>query len=349
VLVQLLVKISIVFLLSWILSFALSRYSGRWAVIDYPNQRSLHSVPKPRLGGIAIVVSILAFGTMNFHLNEIGSWWSLLLILLAFMMVIFISLVDDIFTVSIAMRFTIHLISGAFLVAGGLYPSRLSFILWVVPIPIVLGAGFAILFATWMINLYNFMDGIDGLAAGMGVIGFGTFAMLGALSGGWQFAQVSAGIAAACGGFLWLNFPPAKIFMGDVGSASLGFLAAILMLWANHQNIFPLWLGIVVFSPFIVDATGTVIFRVIHGKPPWRAHREHFYQCLVRFGWGHRKTVLSEYVLMLVCSLLSVILYISNSAYVQIIGLGFVVIAYIGLGSLIRNLDVHLREDVTQS
>ena len=211
------------------------------------------------------------------------------------------------------------------------------------------GASLSILFIVWMTILYNFMDGMDGFAAGMGVIGFGVFAVLGGLAGAWQFAQVSAGIAAACGGFLWLNFPPAKIFMGDVGAASLGFLTAVFMLWANHQNIFPLWVGVAVFSPFIVDATWTLVSRVIRGKPPWHAHREHFYQRLVRLGWGQRRTVLGEYAVMLICSLLAVILNMTNSALIQIIGLGFVLLAYVGLGLLISDLEARRRKGETQS
>ena len=90
--------------------------------------------------------------------------------------------------------------------------------------------------------------------------------------------------------------------MGDVGAIVLGLLVAVLTLWAERDNIFPLWLGNVVFSPFIVDATVTLVSRALQGQRIWEAHRTHFYQRLVRLGWGHRRTVFWEYILMVTCS-----------------------------------------------
>lgn len=90
--------------------------------------------------------------------------------------------------------------------------------------------------------------------------------------------------------------------MGDTGSTSLGFLAAACSLWGSHSRLFPFWVALLIFSPFIVDATVTLLRRLWRGEKFWQAHRNHYYQRLVLLGWGHRRTVLAEYVLMLACA-----------------------------------------------
>jgi UDP-N-acetylmuramyl pentapeptide phosphotransferase/UDP-N-acetylglucosamine-1-phosphate transferase len=102
------------------------------------------------------------------------------------------------------------------------------------------------------------------------------------------------------------NFPPARIFMGDVGAALLGFLAAAFTLWGGRDGVVPFWAALLLFSPFIVDATYTILRRGARRERIWEAHRTHIYQRLVQCGWGHRKTVLAEYVLMSTCLLTAV-------------------------------------------
>ncbi len=148
----------------------------------------------------------------------------------------------------------------------------------------------------WMTNLYNFMDGMDGFAGGMTVIGFGTLALL---WGGGPFAALAAVAAGAALGFLPLNFPPARLFMGDVGASVLGFLAGGLAILGWKHAVVPLWASVLVFAPFVVDATVTLARRMLRGERIWEAHRTHYYQRVVQLGWGHRRTVLVEYALML--------------------------------------------------
>ena len=150
----------------------------------------------------------------------------------------------------------------------------------------------------WLTNLYNFMDGMDGFAGGIGAWGFFCLAVLGWLGGHDAFAQLAILVAAVNFGFLWWNFPPARIFLGDVGSIPMGFLVAGFALWGARDGIFPLWVPGLIFSPFVVDASITVVRRALQREKVWRAHRTHYYQRLVLLGWGHRKTVLAEYVLM---------------------------------------------------
>jgi UDP-N-acetylmuramyl pentapeptide phosphotransferase/UDP-N-acetylglucosamine-1-phosphate transferase len=151
------------------------------------------------------------------------------------------------------------------------------------------------------------MDGMDGFAGGMGVIGFGTLALLGGLAGNVAFLSVNLVIASAVAGFLVFNFPPARIFMGDTGSAALGLLAGGVSLWGAREGVFPFWIAVLVFSPFIVDATVTLLGRLRRGERVWQAHKTHYYQRLVQSGWGHRKTVIVEYGLMLACGASAVV------------------------------------------
>jgi UDP-N-acetylmuramyl pentapeptide phosphotransferase/UDP-N-acetylglucosamine-1-phosphate transferase len=127
--------------------------------------------------------------------------------------------------------------------------------------------------------------------------------------------------------------------MGDLGSGSLGLLAALFLLWAERAGLFHLWVGVLVFSPFIVDATWTVLRRTLQGRKPWEAHREHFYQRLVHMGWGHRRTVLWSYVLMLICSLLAVACFCFTAPGGQGALLGLVVFTYLVLIASINAME----------
>ncbi len=150
-------------------------------------------------------------------------------------------------------------------------------------------------------------------------------------------------IAAEAAGFLWLNLPPARIFLGDTGSSSLGLLVAGFSLWANREGLFPLWLAILVFSPFIVDATVTLIRRLLRGEKIWQAHRTHYYQRLVRMGWGQKRTLAVEYMLMLACSL-SALWAKDLPEWAQMAVLGFWLLAYVlfilALGALEKHRKV---------
>ncbi len=269
-------------------------------LLDHPNFRSLHQQPIPRTGGLALLVGIvtgmflMAFLTIYLPVRTIG------FIIVGLTPLVWISFLDDYCGVAIKRRIIIHFIGSVSLLAIGpsldlLVLPGLAFSLpsWIV-VPCFL------LFVVWMTNLYNFMDGMDGFASGMAVIGFSTLACLGWADSG--FAIFCMIVAAASAGFLVHNFPPAKIFLGDTGSTALGFLAAACSLWGTKDGLFPFWVALLVFSPFIVDATATLLRRLLRGEKVWEAHRSHYYQRLVLLGWGHRRTVLAEYTLMLACA-----------------------------------------------
>lgn len=174
----------------------------------------------------------------------------------------------------------------------------------------------------WMTNLYNFMDGSDGLAGGMTLFGFSFYGLTAWLAGNEAFAVLNFCVAAAAAAFLLFNFHPARLFMGDTGAIPLGFLAATLGIFGWQQGLWPLWLPLLVFSPFIVDASVTLAKRTLAKKKIWQAHREHYYQRLVQSGWGHRNTALFGYTLMLAAGV-SAVWAVRQQASVQL-GVGIV-------------------------
>lgn len=290
-------------LLTFATTFALARYlsqpSSRLRILDHPNDRSLHLRPVARTGGLAILAGSLA-GSMLFGFSSLatGPHWTILLLGLA--PLAGVSFLDDHHSIPARWRILTHLWAAFSLVLTGYVPDSLALPGFALSTPGWLAILLTLLFAIWMINLYNFMDGMDGFAGGMAVIGFATLAWLGRTDPG--FAALCLTVAAASAGFLVHNFPPAKIFLGDTGSTTLGFLAAACSLWGNKTGLFPFWVALLIFSPFIVDATVTLLRRLLRGEKIWEAHRTHYYQRLVLLGWGHRRTVLVEYVLMLACA-----------------------------------------------
>lgn len=245
---------------------------------DIPNDRSLHTEPIPRTGGIALLAGILS-GWML--MIQFWSWWIVLPALGLFVL----SLVDDIRSLTVKTRLVGHF-TAAMLVPLGAGVDWL----WMLPV---------LLLIVWMTNLYNFMDGSDGLAGGMALFGFTFYGIAGLINGDEAFAMMNFSVGAAALGFLYHNFNPAKVFMGDAGSIPLGFLAAAFGVWGWQQGYWPFWFSILVFSPFVADATLTLLKRVWRGENLAQAHRSHYYQRLVQMGWGHRNTALAEYVLML--------------------------------------------------
>lgn len=314
----------------------LARYRGRWALLDMPNHRSLHADATPRSGGVGILAGLFVGAALVGVSALPGAGWALLALLL----VAVVSFGDDVYGLPPYVRFPVHALAAVLLIfpAGyGLSVIDLPGVDWHAPVWLL--DGVSLLFVIWMVNLYNFMDGMDGLAGGMACFGFGTLALLGALTGAPGYALTVLVVAVSAAGFLPTNFPPARLFMGDLGSSSLGFLAALFLLWADRAGLFPLWLGGMVFSPFIVDATWTVIRRSAEGKKPWQAHREHFYQRLASLGWSHRRTVLWAYSLMLKCSLLAVACFCFTATGVRGILLGWLAAVYLALIAVIKTME----------
>lgn len=270
-------------LLSFVVSFSailwLIKRKAGW-MLDQPNTRSLHTVPVPRIGGLGllsgVIVTWLCFAVAIPAAVWIGT--GLLMV---------ISFIDDVRQVPVWCRLLVQGIAAAgfsmvFLLGTYGWMSALSVMIAVV----------------WMSNLYNFMDGSDGLAGGMTVIGFGCYGLIACLAGHYDFAVLNFSIVAAALAFLRYNFYPARIFMGDAGAIPLGFLAAVLGVWGGLDQLWSIWVPLLIFSPFIADATVTLLKRLLRGERIWQAHRGHYYQRMVQSGLGHRNTALSAYAMM---------------------------------------------------
>lgn len=290
-------------LLAWLLR---SGRAHRWA-LDQPNHRSLHTEPTPRVGGLGIVAGVLLTSVL---LGQ-GLLAGLLLLLAV------VSWFDDRGHVLILVR-----LGAQFLAA---------IISVVVQVPDGWLLGIAAVFAlVWMANLYNFMDGSDGLAGGMAVFGFGTYGVVAWLTGDGALALSAFSVAAAALGFLCFNFPPARVFMGDAGSVPLGFLAGAIGLTGWLVGAWPIWFPLLVFSPFVVDASVTLLKRTLRGERFWQAHRDHYYQRLVRMGWSHRRLALAEYALMAACGG-SALALLHTGSVIQMLGLSVWIAVYWGL------------------
>ena len=216
-----------------------------------------------------------------------------------------VSFLDDRAHLPVALRLVVHIIAAALFV-----------LTWQIPDPGALNGmsdaaqrGLPSPYATvaavvaicWMTTLFNFMDGADGMAGGMASIGFGGYAIAATMMPMQDLATaaVAAAVSGAALGFLCFNFPAARVFMGDTGSVPVGFLAATIGIQGSLAGLWQWWFGVLVFSPFIVDASVTLLKRLLRHERIWVAHREHYYQQLILSGWSHRKTVFSYYLLML--------------------------------------------------
>ncbi len=307
------------FILTWVaLAIVIQAWSDK--ILDHPNERSLHQQPVPRTGGIGVAAGI-AVGAL---LASPPEWWPLWI---GAVFLVGVSFLDDLVGLPIAGRLIAHFIAAGLCVTG-LMVDQMG-LLWI--------AG-AIVAAVWMTNLYNFMDGMDGLAGGMALFGFSFFAIVAWLAGNNPLALVSLSIAAAAGAFLCFNFHPARIFLGDAGSTTFGYLAAGLALIGWRDGAWSLWFPMLVFSPFIVDATVTLLKRMVRGERFWQAHRTHYYQRLVLSGWSHRKTAYAEYGLMALCGFGAVV-FQQASGSVQFGIVGFWAIAFFGLAQAISAVE----------
>lgn len=283
--------VSAVFLGSGVLTGVIRRLALARGMLDVPNPRSSHTLPTPRGGGLAIVVSVLiAIGAMRAHGDLPGDLTAALLV--GGPIIALIGFVDDLRSVSVAVRLAVQfaVVSGCVWILGPPPPIHFGFAVVNFGVP---GSIVAIICLVWFLNLFNFMDGIDGIAS-IEVISVMTFATLLVL---WQKGEPSAVCllltgAAAVAGFLLWNWPPARIFMGDAGSGFLGFFAGTVAWTTIVHGRFSIWVWLILFAAFIVDSTVTLLRRWSRGAKLFEAHRSHAYQRLSRKYRSHLKVTL---------------------------------------------------------
>lgn len=269
-----------------LLTWSVRRFALRNDLLDRPNERSSHSVPTPRGGGVAIVVVFLALTVALALAGEIDGALAVVLVG-GGLLVATLGFIDDRKPLPARWRFAGHLAAALWLLAwiGPLPPVPLLGVTVDLGILAVLLSG---LHVVWSINLFNFMDGIDAIAS-LEAIGV---ALGGALiwwlvhpGGDWPVAVL---FAACVAGFMFWNFPPARIFMGDAGSGFLGLVLALLALWSSRTAPHLFWAWFVLGGCFMVDATMTLVRRTRRGEKFHQAHRNHAYQYAARRCGSHR-------------------------------------------------------------
>lgn len=269
------------FTLSALLTRLAIAYALRRGMLDQPGFRRSHTLPTPRGGGIGLVVAALLVTAV-----ALGAWpggrdaSTVGVMCLSGALVAFAGWADDHHGLGVLPRLMMQLVASGLLMGVLALHAPLQWF-WV-------PAG--MLLAVWSINLHNFMDGIDGLL-GLQLVFIGVaYAVLAHCLQQPGLALAALGMAAAAAGFLVFNWPPARIFMGDVGSGFAGFLVFALSALLCVHVWLALWPVLILCSGFAVDAGLTLAWRMWRGKRWYSAHREHLYQWMARSGFGHMQT-----------------------------------------------------------
>jgi len=290
----------LLFILSFTLTYCIKNYYIKFSLLDKVNERSSHSIPTPHGGGIALSLSWF-IGLCYLHFdNQIEP--TLFYALIIGICISIVSFFDDIYELSAKFRILVQsCVSIAGIIVLGGYES-LDFWFYSISNPIVTNI-FAFLLIIWFINLYNFLDGINGYA--------GSEAIFLAISGFIIFGGSHFIVLAVCVlGFLYWNWNKGKIFMGDVGSTLLGYNIAIFTLYYANQESSNMWIWIILFGTFWFDATITLIRRKFNSEKLNQAHKKHAYQRLTQSGWSHFKV--TNYSIILNCVLFFTVYFISN-------------------------------------
>jgi len=290
--------VAVVFIAAFVLTWVLRCYALASSLMDIPNARSSHSVPTPRGGGVAIVLSFLAVLPLLAVLQWLP-WPFVIGIVGAGAGVAVLGFLDDHGHIAARWRLLGHFSSAVWALywLGGLPPLLVlgyAFDLGVI------GHVLAAVYIVWLLNLYNFMDGIDGIASVEAICVCLGGALLYVLLGAAHLALVPVLLAAAVAGFLCWNFPPARIFMGDAGSGFLGVILAILSLQAAWFKAELLWSWVILLGVFVVDATFTLLRRLVRGDKVYEAHCSHAYQYASRQCAAHRPVTLAVMLINLV-------------------------------------------------
>jgi len=286
-------SILLIFLTSLGLTGVLRHYALTQGVIDNPNERSSHTIPTPRGGGLSFVITFLTAFAFAYFFNisdltpQPKPFWA---ILCCGLLIAGIGFWDDHTHIPARWRFLAHSIAA---LTGLLLLGMPE-----IPLPgltlnlSIIGYPLGIIALVWLLNLFNFMDGIDGIAGAEALfVGIGAILIMQfATTGGYAIPIFWLSILmAGITGFLVWNWPPAKIFMGDAGSGFLGLMLGLFALWSANLG-FSIWCWIILFALFITDATVTLLRRMLNGERWFEAHRSHLYQQLSR-KWGSHRSV----------------------------------------------------------
>lgn len=335
---------------SCVLSYVGILFLGRWAkrrqIVDVPNQRSSHTNPTPRGGGLAIVTVSLLGVFIAWLQGPSWSWQQLVGFLVGSGLISVVSWLDDLKGLSNRIRFAVHAL-GAILVIRSFGYWDMTNIPMFVPLQLdhllkYLGGPVTFFWVVGLTNAYNFMDGIDGIAGGQAVVAGLGYALLGWMLSIPLVGVLGALLAANSLGFLFHNWPPARIFMGDVGSAFLGYSFACLAVIGSKSDPVMALSGVLVVWPFVFDTVFTFCRRLRNGEDIFSAHRSHLYQRLVISGLTHG-TVTLLYMGLAVSGVLFAVLVVMKNSWADLIVLTGLGVGCLGLWALTA-----VREHVSQ-
>ncbi|MCI0666828.1 MAG: glycosyltransferase family 4 protein [Methylococcaceae bacterium] len=283
----------------WALTRVILSYAESAALIDIPNDRSSHVSPTPRGGGLSMVIFFLAAISILYAFDRLGID-EFMALFGGSVLVAGIGFRDDHCAVAASWRLVVHSLAAIWSLA------------WIGGVPVIsigglvidpgwFGYPMGVVFLVWFLNLFNFMDGIDGIAGSEALfisLGAAGFCLLSpAVSAADGAVQILIVVAGGCAGFLLWNWPPASIFMGDAGSGFLGFILGLMALITAHREILTIWLWLILFGVFIADATVTLLRRILRGERWYEAHRSHAYQHASRRFQSHRIVTLAVVVI----------------------------------------------------
>jgi len=306
--------ISTVLVLSFLFTGLATRYSRWRGLIDHPGERHSHTKSTPRGGGIGLILALLA-GSFLFFDMLYGFW--IRAVLPGMVVLCLLGWWDDHASLSARFRFLVQLAVSFYLLwcllAGG-WNGLLVF------------QAMAILFLLWMTNLYNFMDGSNGMVGSQGVFAGIVLAILYGVAGHTTLALASAMLAAACLGFLPWNVGTARVFMGDAGSIALGFAFGALMVGGVVMDVFQLPVALLVMMVFLADASLTLLMRVIRRERWYNPHRQHLYQRLIASGKTHGSVLLFYQLINLVLVVPGIIIAVRFPGLAWMVTLLFMIV-----------------------
>lgn len=303
------------FLVSLLITFGVCRYAQTGKLMDHPSERGAHSVSTPRGGGVSFVIVFLS----------ILVWQEHYYLALAGFLVALIGWIDDHQSIKPLIRLGIHFIAAVITLLSIDNLVRIPWLMELISNPFLYGLVFVV-GLVWFINLTNFMDGIDGLAASQALSYLlGSAGLLFIVFNDVQLAWLYVAFAVSILGFLILNWPPAKIFMGDAGSGFLGLMVGALLLYSAGLHFNMLWAGLILYALFIVDSTITLLKRLIGRESIHLPHNSHVYQVLARRFQSHKRVTMTALIINF-CILMPVAYLVSVSMLSPLIGMAIVYI-----------------------
>jgi len=318
------ILVIVIMLLAFVFTGLATWYARRSGMLDHPGERHSHAVVTPRGGGIGIILALLVASPWLIASGD-ETWGKCVLPGLLALAVL--GWRDDHVSLSARVRFFVQLAVSIYLVACAVNNG------WMQGLGSIL---LAVLFLVWMTNLYNFMDGSNGMAGLQGVFGGAVLFFLFDSAGQPGLALASACVAASCAGFLPWNLVNARVFMGDVGSISLGFVFAALLVIGVGKQVFSLPVALLVMLVFVADSTLTLIGRVLKREQWYNAHKQHLYQRLIVQGWTHGRVALFYQAINLVLVVPGIVVAVNYPALAWPVAMVLILALTIGWYLLIK-------------